>query len=227
MINDKLCLLIADDELKITKALCDFFKANGFHVLSAADGGAALDLYYENNTRVDLVLLDVMMPVQDGFSVLKEIRSNSLVPVIMLTARGEEYDQIKGFKYGADDYIPKPFSLSLLLARVEAVLKRVGKDKSNELVAGELRISVLKRAASVGSARLELTPKEFDLLHYLVLNKNVALTREQILNAVWGYDFEGELRTVDTHVKQLRAKLNEYSIPIRTIHKVGYQFEAE
>ncbi|MDR0570127.1 MAG: response regulator transcription factor [Clostridiales Family XIII bacterium] len=224
MHNNKLCVLVADDEAKITKALKDFFVANGFHVLQAFDGGSALDIFYECNTKIDIILLDVMMPVADGYSVLKEIRETSLIPVIMLTAKGEEYDQIKGFQYGADDYITKPFSPSLLFARVEAVLKRSGKSTSDDIISGELRMNIIKRTVSVCDDRVDLTPKEFDLLHYLVLNKSMALSREQILNAVWGYDFEGDIRTVDTHVKQLRGKLGAERPFIRTIHKIGYQF---
>jgi DNA-binding response OmpR family regulator len=225
MYNGKLCILIADDEAKIVLALRDFFKAHDFHVLEAADGGKATDIFYEYNTKIDLILLDVMMPVSDGFSVLKEIRETSLVPVVMLTARGEEYDQIKGFHSGADDYIPKPFSPSLLLARIEAVLKRVGKGSAREIVAGELRLNILKRLVSLNEERLELRPKEFDLLYYLALNQGLTLTREQILNEVWGYEFEGDARTVDTHIKQLRGKLGARAGLIRTVHGIGYRFE--
>ena len=155
----------------------DFFTANGFHVLKAKDGGEALDVYCENNTKIDIVLLDVMMPVMDGFSVLKEIRRTSLKPIVMLTARGEEYDQIKGFRSGADDYVTKPCSPTLLLARVGAVLKRVGKGSAGEISAGNLVISTVTRTAVCGTKQLDLTPKEFDLLYYFTLNKGVALTR--------------------------------------------------
>jgi DNA-binding response OmpR family regulator len=144
----------------------------------------------------------------------------------MLTAKGQEYDQIKGFQRGADDYIVKPFSPSLLLARVEAVLKRTGKGKSEEIVVGALRVSPLRRAVTIDGKEFALTPKEFDLLYYLVMNKNVTLTREQILNAVWGYNFEGDIRTVDTHIKQLRSKLDSLAMCIRTVHRIGYQFSA-
>jgi DNA-binding response OmpR family regulator len=224
MYNNKLCILVADDEVRIIKALKDFFSANGFHVLEATDGGKATDVFYEHNTVIDLILLDIMMPVMDGYAVLKEIRETSLTPIIMLTAKGEEYDQIKGFQYGADDYITKPFSPSLLLARVEAVLKRSGKSASDDIVAGNLRMNILKRSVIIDGAQVDMTPKEFDLLHYLILNKSMALSREQILNAVWGYDFEGDDRTVDTHIKQLRGKMGESAGLIRTVHKVGYQF---
>jgi DNA-binding response OmpR family regulator len=227
MFDGKPCILIVDDEAKITKALKDFFSARGYHALEAFDGGEALDVFYENSTKIDLLLLDVMMPVADGFSVLKEIRRDSRVPAIMLTARAEEYDQITGFRYGADDYIPKPFSTSLLLARVEAILKRAGKCRDGDIEAGPLRVSPARRAVSLGDKSVDLTPKEFDLLYCLVTNRNRALTREQILNEVWGYEFDGDARTVDTHIKQLRGKLEACGACIRTIHRVGYSFEAE
>jgi DNA-binding response OmpR family regulator len=214
-----------DDEAKITKALKDFLGARGYRTLEAFDGGEALDVFYEHSTKIDLVLLDVMMPVADGFAVLKEIRRDSNVPVIMLTARAEEYDQIAGFRGGADDYIPKPFSTSLLLARVEAVLKRAGKAQEGEIEIGPLRISPARRSVSQDGERVELTPKEFDLLCCLVANRNRALTREQILNEVWGYAFEGDARTVDTHIKQLRGKLASCGECIRTVHRIGYRFE--
>jgi len=227
MINDKRCVLIVDDDIKILRSLKDFLKGNNFYVLEATDGKMALDVFYENNTKIDMILLDVMMPNIDGIEVLKEIRKSFLVPVIMLTARGEEYDQLKGFKNGADDYIPKPFSPSLLLARMEAVFKRMGKSEANDLSAGKIRINILKRSVTVNDAQVALTPKEFDLLYYFVLNRGLILSREQILDSVWGYEFAGDFRTVDTHVKQLRNKLADCAGYIRTIHRVGYQFEVE
>jgi len=225
MFNDKRCVLIVDDNIKILRSLKDFLKGNNFYVLEATDGRMALDVFYKNNTKVDLILLDVMMPDTDGFAALKVIRESSLVPVIMLTARGEEYDQLIGFKQGADDYIPKPFSPSLLLVRMEAVLKRVGKSEANELTAGGICLNILRRNVTVDKLHIELTPKEFDLLYYFFLNQGLTLSREQILNAVWGYEFDGDIRTVDTHVKQLRVKIDGYAHYIRTIHRVGYQFE--
>jgi DNA-binding response OmpR family regulator len=214
-----------DDEAKITKALRDFFNARGYRTLEAFDGGEAIDVFYEHSTKIDLLLLDVMMPVADGFSVLKEIRRDSNIPAIMLTARAEEYDQIAGFRHGADDYIPKPFSTSLLLARVEAVLKRAGKGPAGEIEIGPLCIAPAQRFVSLGGKRVELTPKEFDLLCCLAANRSRALTREQILNEVWGYAFEGDARTVDTHVKQLRSKLGPCGEWIKTVHRIGYRFE--
>lgn len=227
MFNDKRCVLIVDDDIKILRSLKDFLRGNNFYVLEATDGRMALDVFYENNTKIDMILLDVMMPGIDGFSVLKEIRESFLVPVIMLTARGEEYDQLNGFNNGADDYIPKPFSPSLLLARMEAVFKRIGKTEANDLTAGKIRINIMKRNVTVNNSHIVLTPKEFDLLYYFMLNRGLILSREQILNAVWGYEFMGDLRTVDTHVKQLRNKIGDCAGYIRTIHRVGYQFEVE
>lgn len=227
MFNDKRGVLIVDDDIKILRSLKDFLRGNNFYVLEATDGRMALDVFYENNTKIDMILLDVMMPGIDGFSVLKEIRESFLVPIIMLTARGEEYDQLNGFNNGADDYIPKPFSPSLLLARMEAVFKRIGKTEANDLTAGKIRINIMKRNVTVNNSHIVLTPKEFDLLYYFILNRGLILSREQILSAVWGYEFMGDLRTVDTHVKQLRNKIGDCAGYIRTIHRVGYQFEVE
>ncbi len=226
MIENKRCVLVVDDETKMVRAIRDFLTAHKFCVLEAFDGESALDVYYANNAVIDLVLLDVMMPKKDGFEVLEELRENSsLVPVIMLTARGEEYDQVKGFSSGADDYITKPFSPSLLLARVEAMLKRMGKGVEDEMKKGNLRINSVMRTAQCGEKELELTKREFDLLLFFMTNTSLIFSREQLLNSVWGYDFDGELRTVDTHVKQLRTKLGEDSTCIKTIHRVGYKFE--
>lgn len=227
MYKDKRCILIVEDETKILRALKDFFTIKDFFVLGAEDGEEALDTFYENSKNIDIILLDVMMPKRDGFEVLAEIRKTSTVPIIMLTAKGEEYDQMTGFKSGADDYIPKPFSSALLLMRVEAVLRRSGKDHTSDLIAGNLRIDRVKRQVTLHGTELDLTPKEYDLLEYFMINKNLPLTRDQILDAVWGYHFEGDSRTVDTHIKQLRSKLADYDGTIKTIYKVGYQFDVE
>ena len=226
MLGEKRCVLVADDDIRILRSLKDFLLSNKFYVLDAADGKKALDIFYANNAKIDMVLLDVMMPAPDGFTVLKEIRESSLVPVIMLTAKGEEYDQLHGFKHGADDYIPKPFSPSLLLARMEAVFRRVGKNDTNELCAGRITLFSSKRLVTIDNTPLELTPKEFDLLYYFLLNQGLTVSRSQILDAVWGYDFSGDIRTVDTHIKQLRTKTGNCADYIKTIHKVGYKFEA-
>lgn len=226
MYGEKRCLLIVDDEARIRRALKDFFSTSDFYVFEAADGEEGLEIFYEHNTQVDLILLDVMMPKLDGYAMLKELRASSLTPVIMLTAKGEEYDQIAGFVQGADDYVSKPFSPSLLLLRVEALLKRVGKDGNTGLDIGPLHVSLLRRTAMLNEAPLVLTRREFDLLTCFIMNRGITITREQLLNSVWGYDFEGDARTVDTHVKQLRLKLGVCGAWIRTVYRVGYCFEA-
>ena len=225
MVENKRCILIADDEPKMVQALRDFF-ANSFCVLEAKDGIEALDVFCENSNIIDIIHLDVMMPRQDGLTTLKQMReSSSLTPVILLTAKGEGYDQLSGFSCGADDYIPKPFSLSLLMARVEAVLRRFGKDTRNDIVAGLLFINATTRTVYLSGKELELTRREYDLLYYLMVNRKLTFSREQLLNNVWGYDFEGGNRTVDTHIRQLRNKLGNCADYIKTIHCVGYQFE--
>ncbi|MDO4364206.1 MAG: response regulator transcription factor [Clostridia bacterium] len=227
MFEKKHCILIADDEQKMVRALTDLFSAKGYRVIPAYDGEEALDKYLEHSTEIDLLLLDVMMPKLDGFEVVREIRdTQSLVPIIMLTARGEEYDQLKGFSYGVDDYISKPFSPLVLLARVESVLRRVGKDVQSRITVGCLSVDSSNRRAFVDGEEIELTRREYDLLFFLVTNKSIIFTREQLLNNVWGFDYEGSLRTVDTHIKQLRMKLGKAGEYIKTVHCIGYQFEA-
>lgn len=226
MIDSQKCVLIIDDEVKMTRALTDFFKANNYFVLEAHDGESALSIFYEYGNQIDIILLDVMLPKVDGFSVLEEIRSASpFLPVIMLTAKTEECDQLRGFAKGADDYVTKPFSPTLLLARTEAALRRFGKQTQREISIGEIIIRPMERTVVLDSEILELTRREYDLLYFLVINKSLPFTREQLLNHVWGYDFEGSLRTVDTHIRQLRAKFGKYADYIKTIHCVGYQFE--
>ncbi len=227
MFGDRRCVLIADDEPRMLRALKDLLSGSGFYVLEAGDGGQALEAFFENNAIIDILLLDVMMPVKDGFEVLREIRRQSLVPAIMLTARGEEYDQLEGFRAGADDYISKPFSPSLLLARLDAVLKRAGKDRDKDITAGRICVSTIRREVTVDGAAVPLTPREFELLYFFTLNQEMILTREQLLDQVWGYDFFGDIRTVDTHVKQLRSKLGEAGDYIKTVYRVGYRFEVD
>lgn len=225
MINGKKCVLIADDEEKMVRALSDLFRAKGFEVIKAYDGKQALDEYCKNNTKVDIVLLDVMMPEMDGFEVADEIRrSASLVPIILITARGEEYDQLKGFSVGVDDYVSKPFSPSVLLARVDALLRRVGNCENSIITVGNIKMNSTQRTVEVAGENVELTRREYELLYFLIINKGMIFTREQLLNNVWGYDFDGSLRTVDTHIKQLRIKLGDESDHIRTVHCVGYEF---
>lgn len=225
MLNDKPCILIVDDEVKIVRALGDYFKANRFEIVKAYDGEEAINIYYENINSVDIIILDVMMPKLNGFDVLKALREDGqLVPIIMLTAKSEEYDQIKGLTFGADDYIPKPISPTLLLARTEAVLRRAGKVHANDIVSGEITLSQSNRSVTDCGKLIDLTKKEFDLLCYLMQNSKITLSRDRILDYVWGYDYEGDTRTVDTHIKQLRAKL-ESGERIKTVYKVGYKFE--
>ncbi len=226
MVGSKRCVLVVDDEVKMVRAIHDLLKAHDFFVLRAYNGEEALEVFYERNAEIDLIVLDVMMPQLNGYEVLENLRQNhALTPVILLTARGEEYDQVKGFQSGADDYITKPFSPSLLLARVEALLKRMGKTAQSDLVRGQLVISVAKRSVLCAGSSLQLTKREFELLLFLASNPSLIFSREQILDSVWGYDFEGESRTVDTHIKQLRTKLGNEAAYIKTVHRIGYQFE--
>lgn len=220
------CILVVDDDKRMRKAIADFFAHRNYKLMEAGDGNEALDVFNKFADKIDLILLDIMMPRKDGMMVLREVRELSEVPVILLTAKDKETDQITGFRQGADDYIIKPFSPVLLLTRVESVLKRTKKQDGELLKEGELVIDLLKHQVFVNDKEVYLSSKEFDLLYYLVKNKGAALTREQILNAVWDFRYEGDGRTVDTHIKQLRAKLAEYPC-IKTVHKVGYKFEAE
>lgn len=226
MILGKRCILLVDDEAKIVRALKDFLTLKGFAVRTACDGVQALEEYYANNTEIDMILLDVMMPQKDGFEVLTELRAGgATVPVIMLTARGQEYDQLKGFENGADDYVQKPFSLSLLQARIEAVLKRAGKADQPEIIKGAIKLNAMERTVYESGQLVELTKREFDLLQFFLSNTARVFTREQLLNSVWGYDFYGDIRTVDTHVKQLRIKLKDSAECLKTVHRIGYKFE--
>ena len=226
MMSNPLRILVADDEDRIRKLVGDFLTRSGYSILEAADGGEALRLATADPVP-DLIILDVMMPVLDGWTVLSEIRRQNNVPVILLTAKGTENDQLGGFRLGADDYITKPFSPSLLVARVEALLKRGGKITDNRRVCGDISIDDVAHMAYVKDKPLELTPKEYNLLLYFLDNKGVALSREKILNGVWNYDYFGDLRTVDTHVKQLRSKLGESGNMIVTVRGVGYRLEVK
>ena len=226
--EQKRCVLIADDEERILRALKDLLTAKGFHVLTAGDGRAALEIWGQYREQIDLVLLDVMMPELDGFAVLRELRRQDPgLPAILLTARGEEYDQLLGFSSGADDYIPKPFSTKVLLARMEAVLRRSGREKAESLRAGEILLIPEQRRVEASGQNVELTRREFDLLHCFLCNQGRILSREQLLNTVWGYDYEGDERTVDTHVKNLRSKLHGCGGYIQTVYRVGYRFEVQ
>ena len=221
-------ILIADDEERIRRLVSDFLRRDGYTVLQAADGGQAMELIDQKLGSIDLIILDVMMPVYDGWSVLRHIRSkNTEVPVMMLTARTEENDEVFGFDLGADDYITKPFSPIVLSARVRAIEKRCHQRSEGVYQAGELSVNEIRREVCVAGQTVDLTPKEYELLIYFKNNQNIAVSRENILNAVWGYDYFGDLRTVDTHVKKLRAKLGDCGKMIQTVRGFGYRFEGE
>ena len=218
-------ILIADDEDRMRKLVGDFLKKQGYLVVEAADGREALEVF-SSEPDIDLIILDVMMPVYDGWSVCREIRKSSQVPIIMLTARGEESDELFGFDLGADEYISKPFSLKILAARVHALLRRTENTKEIKSF-GDLVIDKPGRQVYLAGDRIELSPKEFDLLLYLSENAGIALSREQILSAVWDYDYLGDGRTVDTHIKKIRAKLGNKSDLIQTVRGLGYRFEVK
>ena len=216
-------ILIADDEARMRKLVGDFLKKEGYSVIEAADGRQALDLFFEN-PNLDLIILDVMMPGYDGWTVCREIRKTSRVPIIMLTARSEESDELFGFDLGADEYISKPFSLKILAARVQALLRRLEDSNGIKSFAG-LEIDEQGRYVYVDGVNIEMSPKEYELLSYLSENPGKALSRDQILNAVWDYDYFGDARTVDTHIKKLRLKLGEKGELIQTVRGLGYRFE--
>lgn len=221
-------LLVVDDEEKIRHVIKEYAEFENYEVEEAVDGRDAIEKCKGNN--FDIIIMDIMMPKLDGFSTIKEIRKNSDVPVIMLSARGEEYDKLFGFEIGIDDYVVKPFSPKELMARINAVLSRtknnnLDKNTNGKYIYEDLVVDMLGRNVFVCGEKKELTPKEFDLLQYFILNKNIALSRENILNKVWGYDFFGEDRTVDTHVKMLRNNLGKYRDKIVTVRGMGYKFE--
>ena len=219
-------ILVVDDEARMRKLVSDFLTKSGYEVLEAADGEKALDLFYENKD-IALVILDVMMPKLDGWQVLKEIRESSQVPVIMLTARSDERDELRGFNLGVDEYVTKPFSPRTLVARVEAILRRTSSREESDRI--ELSGIVLDKAAhvvTIDGRPIELSFKEFELLTYFMENNGIALSREKILNNVWNYDYYGDARTIDTHVKKLRSKLGSKGELIRTIWGMGYKLEA-
>ena len=221
-------LLIVDDEEKIREVIKEYAEFSGYEADEAADGMTAIGLVKLND--YDLIIMDVMMPKLDGFSAIKEIQKFKNVPVIMLSARGEEYDKLFGFELGVDDYVVKPFSPKELMARVNAVLSRVeNKDKNTVIIEqyDGLEVNVAARSVSVDGKKIELTPKEYDLLFYMIKNKNIALSREQLLEDIWGFDFYGDDRTIDTHVKNLRNNLGPYRDFIVTLRGVGYKFEYE
>ncbi len=216
-------LLIVDDEEKIREVLRLYAEFEGHECVEAEDGMQAVKLARENN--FDLILMDVMMPKLDGYYAVKEIRKFSQVPVIMLSARVEEYDRLFGFEVGVDDYVVKPFSPKEVMARVAAVLKRINPGKSSTIVSDGLEIDIAGRNVYVDGEKVNMTPKEYELLFYLAQNKGIAISREQLLSNVWGYDFYGDDRTVDTHVKMLRSSLGKYRDKIVTLRGLGYKIE--
>ena len=217
-------VMIADDEERIRKLVRDYLERESFSVLEAADGEEALDLFYEH-PDVALILLDVMMPKLDGWQVCREIRETSQVPIIMLTARADEHDELKGFEMGVDEYIAKPFSPKVLMARVAAILRRTSTAAETRLERGAIMLDRTAHEVTVDGKRVDLSFKEFELLAYFMENQGVALSRENILNQVWNYDYYGDARTIDTHVKKLRSKLGEEGARIHTVWGVGYKFE--
>ena len=221
-------LLVVDDEPKIREVIREYAEFNGYEVTEAEDGMIAVGLCKLNN--YDLIILDIMMPKLDGFSACKEIKKIQDVPIIMLSARTEEYDKLFGFELGIDDYVVKPFSPKELMARVNVILERRNgskKDENKDMNFGGLSINMAARTVSVDGERVELTPKEYELLFYLIKNKNIALSRDKLLSDIWGYDFFGDDRTIDTHIKNLRNNLGPYRDYIVTLRGVGYKFEYE
>ena len=220
-------ILIVDDESRMRKLVRDFLEKKNFQVLEAGDGEEAMDIFYEEKD-IALILLDVMMPKMDGWEVCREIRKNSKVPIIMLTARGDERDELLGFDLGVDEYISKPFSPKILVARVEAILRRTGQDAGGDVLsAGGIVIDKAAHQASVDGEPMELSFKEFELLTYFLENQGIALSREKILNSVWNYDYFGDARTIDTHVKKLRSKMGAKGEYIKTVWGMGYKFEVD
>lgn len=222
---DKTKILIVDDESRMRKLVRDFLERAGYIVLEAGDGLEAMEIFYENK-GIGLLILDIMMPKMDGWQVCREVRQNSKVPIIMLTARSDERDELQGFELGVDEYISKPFSPKILVARVEAVLRRSLSTGAGESVdAGGIVIDKAAHMVKIDGETIELSFKEFELLTYFVANQGIALSREKILNNVWNYDYFGDARTIDTHVKKLRSKLGEKGNYIKTIWGMGYKFE--
>ncbi|NRT91642.1 response regulator transcription factor [Clostridium beijerinckii] len=219
-------ILIAEDDNIFRDLVCDIVRKEGYMPIEACDGEEAINMFFNNND-IDLVILDVMMPVYDGWEVLKEIREKSEVPIIMLTALGDEKHEVLGLKKGADDYIGKPFSYEIFVARLNNIVKKVKKKFSDEIAVGNLRIYQRTHKVVIDDEEIKLNPKEYNLLLYLIGNANTVLSREQILDKVWGYNFDGDIRTIDTHIKTLRAKLLEQGDLIKTIRGSGYMFEVE
>ena len=218
-------ILVVDDESRMRKLLKDFLSAKGYKILEAEDGEKAIEVFEENRNKIKLILLDVMMPKLDGWSVLRKIRQESNLPVIMLTARGEEQDELFGFELGVDEYISKPFSPKILVARVEAIIKRVYGDTKQAKDYDGIVIDQEGRTVTVDGKPIDLSLREYELLKYLLDNENIALSRDKILNNVWNYDYYGDSRTIDSHIKKIRHKLGKKGKYIETIRGIGYKFE--
>ncbi|WP_432662141.1 response regulator transcription factor [Wukongibacter baidiensis] len=219
-------ILLVEDEPRLREIVSDYFKVEGFSIYEAVDGKEAMDIFEES--KISLVILDIMLPKLDGWTVCRRIRKTSDVPIIMLTARSEEDDMLMGYELGADDYVTKPFSPKVLVAKAKILLKRVGgpKEKADNMIRiGAIEINKLSYNVRLDNNTIDLAPKEYELLVYMIENKGIVLSRENILNRIWGYDYYGDLRTVDTHIKKLRSKLGDRSKYIRTIIKAGYKFE--
>lgn len=224
---DTLKILVVDDESRMRKLVKDFLTKKNFQVLEAGNGEEAMDIFYEEKD-IALIILDVMMPKMDGWEVCREIRKNSKVPIIMLTARSDERDELLGFDLGVDEYISKPFSPKILVARVEAILRRTGQNNPEDVIsAGGIVIDKEAHLATVDGKPMELSFKEFELLTYFLENQGIALSREKILNSVWNYDYFGDARTIDTHVKKLRSKMGDKGEYIKTVWGMGYKFEVD
>ena len=222
--ND-ITVLVVDDESRMRKLIRDFLAQKGYSILEAQDGEEALKVFEENKNKIGIILLDVMMPKLDGWSVLRQIRQTSNVPIIMLTARGEEQDELFGFELGVDEYISKPFSPKILVARVEAIIKRSKAIEKHVKDYGGIEIDADGRTVKVDGKQIELSLREYELLVYLVDNTNIALSRDKILNNVWNYDYYGDSRTIDSHIKKIRHKLGKKGKYIQTMRGVGYKFE--
>ena len=218
-------VLIVDDESRMRKLIKDFLIQKNYKILEAGDGEEALKVFEENQNKISVILLDVMMPKLDGWSVLRQIRQTSKVPIIMLTARGEEQDELFGFELGVDEYISKPFSPKILVARVEALLKRTKPEEKEIEDYGGITINSKGRTVTVDGKQVEMSLREYELLKYLVDNKGIALSRDKILNNVWNYDYYGDSRTIDSHIKKIRHKLGKKGKYIQTIRGIGYKFE--
>ena len=222
---ESLKILVVDDEVRMRTLIRDFLAKKGYTVLEAGDGVEAMDLFFDEK-NISLIILDVMMPRMDGYKTCKEIRNYSKVPIIMLTAKGQEQDELQGFELGADEYITKPFSPKILVARVEALLRRTyGENENSTMEAGGILVDMSAHTVTVDGQNVELSFKEFELLTYFIENQGIALSREKILNNVWNYDYFGDARTIDTHVKKLRSKLGEKGDLIKTIWGMGYKLE--